>query len=92
MVVAILEGLAIGALFVAWQRSMLRLERRLGAINELTRVTALGFAFRDALPPGSPERTAVHEAFMTLDVDGATGSWTPSALPGPTPLRSEGRT
>ena len=83
MAVAVLEGLAIGAIFVGWMRAMTRLERRLAAINELCRVTALGLAFRDTLPPGSPERRAVHEAFLALDIEGATGSWEPPAPPGP---------
>jgi hypothetical protein len=90
MAVAILEGLVLGAVFVAWTRSMARLERRIGALNELRRVTTIGYALRDALPPGSLERRAVQEAFLTLDVEGATGSWEPTAPPGSTPLRDGG--
>ena len=88
VLVAAVQGLVIGSLFVAWMRMMLRLERRLGAINELRRVTALGVAFRDTLPPNSPGRHAVHEAFMALDVEGATGSWEP---PKPDPILLHGR-
>jgi len=87
MGVAILEGLVTGAVLVGWMRMMLRLERKLGAINELRRVTTLGLAFRDTLPPGSPERHAVHEAFMALDVEDATGSWEPAAPLGPLPFQ-----
>ena len=84
VVIQVVEGLVIGGVCVAWIGEMLHLERRTAALNELRRVKALGAVFRETLPRGSIERVAVSEAFLSLDVEGATGEWSP-----PVPVREK---
>lgn len=58
-------------------QGLLQVERRRGARNELCRVTALGVAFVTGLPVDAPDRNIVRTFLLSIDADGATGSWVP---------------